>query len=303
MAAGTPAAATSRLKQQAEQIASLLPPLLVAAERIAVTVAQGVHGRRRVGTGDAFWQFRRYQSGDAAATIDWRQSAKRQNYFVRQNEWEAAESVWLWRDESPSMNWRSQWAATTKLERATLLLLAVAALLLRGGERVALLAQDRVPMSGQMALQRLAQSLALPRAELAAPAASLPPAVELPRYAQVVLIGDFLSPLVEVEAAVRGLASSGVKGHILQIIDPAEAALPFHGRARFHGLEGESAYTVSRVETLHDSWERRIARRQADLADIARRASWSFALHHTDRSAQSALLALYGALSGERIGR
>ena len=124
-------AVSAGIRQRAEQLAALLPPLLVEAERIAVTVAQGVHGRRRVGTGDAFWQFRRYQPGDPAQAIDWRQSAKRQSYFIRQNEWEAAESVWLWRDDSPSMAWRSNFGPCEKLERATLLLLATAALLVR----------------------------------------------------------------------------------------------------------------------------------------------------------------------------
>ncbi len=50
----------SRLRQRAEALAATLPPLLVAAERVAATVAQGVHGRRRAGMGESFWQFRRY---------------------------------------------------------------------------------------------------------------------------------------------------------------------------------------------------------------------------------------------------
>src|SRR3546814_17841698 len=61
------------------------PPLLVAAERVAATVEQGVHGRRRVGPGDAFWQFRRYSPGDAISRIDSRQTAKRTHTFIRAN--------------------------------------------------------------------------------------------------------------------------------------------------------------------------------------------------------------------------
>ena len=95
------------LRIRAEQTAAALPPLLVAAERVAATVAQGVHGRRRVGQGEAFWQFRQYQPGDAAARIDWRESAKSQRLYVRETEWEAAQSVWLWRDASASMDYSS----------------------------------------------------------------------------------------------------------------------------------------------------------------------------------------------------
>src|SRR3954451_5604219 len=96
-----------RAQHRSESVAARLPPLLVAAERVAATVAQGVHGRRRVGTGETFWQYRRYEPGDSAARIDWRQSAKTQPVYVRENEWEAAQSVWLWHDRSDSMNWRS----------------------------------------------------------------------------------------------------------------------------------------------------------------------------------------------------
>ncbi len=140
-AAKTQSAHSSR--QRAEQLASVLPPLLVEAERVASTIVQGVHGRRRVGQGEAFWQFRRYQPGDPTSRIDWRQSARGQAVFVRENEWEAAQSVWLWCDASPSMRYSSSRELPEKQARATLLLLATASLLLRGGERIALLGTRR----------------------------------------------------------------------------------------------------------------------------------------------------------------
>ena len=136
-----PAPAES-LRDRAEQAAAVLPPLLVAAERVATTVAQGVHGRRRVGQGETFWQFRQYEQGDAAARIDWRESAKSQRLYVRETEWEAAQSVWLWRDASTSMEYSSAeylggtWP--TKRDRGELMLVALASLLVRGGERLTL---------------------------------------------------------------------------------------------------------------------------------------------------------------------
>ena len=99
--------AAARSARRAESLGARLPPLLVAAERVAATVAQGVHGRRRVGQGDSFWQFRPYAAGDSAARVDWRQTAKSERTYIRENEWEAAQSVWLWPDRSASMAWRS----------------------------------------------------------------------------------------------------------------------------------------------------------------------------------------------------
>jgi len=148
-----------RAQHRSEALAARLPPLLVAAERVAATVAPGVHGRRRVGTGETFWQYRRYQVGDSATMIDWRQSGKTQPVFVRENEWEAAQSVWLWQDASSSMEYRSGPALPTKKDRAELLLMALAVLLVRGGERVALLGSGVPPSGNKVTLNRLAMTL------------------------------------------------------------------------------------------------------------------------------------------------
>jgi uncharacterized protein (DUF58 family) len=284
------------LRQRAEQLASTLPPLQVAAERIASTVTQGVHGRRRVGQGETFWQFRRYEPGDPPNKIDWRKSAKSQPIFVRETEWAAAQSIWLWRDGSSSMRYRSSGDLPEKLAHADLITMALAALLIRGGERVALLGSPRRPSSGQGALNRLAHELLRPADERQ----SLPPILPLPRHANLVLVGDFLSPLPEVDGRVRGYAEEGVNGHILQVIDPAEETLPFAGRVQFEGMEGEGETLMSRVETVRDDYGARFARHNQGLRDLARAAGWSFAHTRTDRPPQSALLSLFLLLADRR---
>lgn len=285
-------------QQRAEQLASTLPPLLVAAERVAMTVAQGVHGRRRVGQGETFWQFRRYQPGDSADDIDWRQTAKTDRIFVRETEWEASESVWLWRDASPSMRWRSSPGLPDKVERAELLTLALAALLIRGGEQVGLLGEGLRPSMGRAALARIAEVMALGSA---ATNRSLPPAdMPLPRYAQVALVSDFLSPLPEIATTVRRIAGRGIKGYLLQILDPAEETLPFTGRTRFVGLENDGEMLVPRVEALRGDYQAALASHVAGLTDIARQVGWTFLTHRTDRPPEATLLALFMALSGAR---
>ena len=290
-------------RQRAEQLAQTLPPLMVQAERVASTVAQGVHGRRRVGAGETFWQFRRYQSGDAAQQIDWRQSAKTQKLFVRENEWEAAQSVWLWRDGSPSMHYQSRMAETAKLERSSLLALALASLLVRGGERVALLGTGERPISGRAAVTRLADHLAQSDREKSGDTApSLPPQERLPRFGQVVLISDFLLPLDQLEEMIMGFAGAGVNGHLLQVLDPAEEDLPFRGRTRFEGMERDGDVIVGRAESLQEEFQEYMSVRRERLIRIARRIGWSAAVHRTDLPPQTALLALYRAISAEGAG-
>ena len=297
-------AAANRIGARAEQLAATLPALLVAAERVAATVVQGVHGRRRVGSGETFWQYRRYQGGDSATALDWRQSAKSQKTFVRENEWEAAQSVWLWRDGSASMDYQSVGvgagtASERKQDRADLLLLALASLLLRGGEHVGLYGQDSIATGGRATLNRLGAHLLDHRTG----EVDLPAPGRLPRLAQLVLFSDFLAPLEEIDSVVRRFANQGARGHLLQILDGAEEDLPFQGRTEFEGLEGEGKILIGRVESLRDDYRLRMAVRREGLNDIARRAGWGFAVHRTDRSPQTALLALYSALSGGLDGQ
>lgn len=299
MASSTLGATTLRAQQRAEGLAATLPPLLVAAERVASTVAQGVHGRRRVGLGETFWQFRRYQPGDSPQMIDWRQSGKSQPVYVRENEWEAAQTVWLWRDRSPSMDYRSANSLPTKRERADLLTLATAVLLVRGGERVGLLNSGQRPDHGKFALNRMAGQMTDPRNAHSPDA--LPQPEPLPRHAQVVLVGDLLSPLPEIHATVSALTGRGVRGHLLQILDPAEETLPYEGRVEFEGFEGEEELLVPRVEAVRQTYLERLRAHQDGLDALARAAGWTYAVHRTDRSPQTALLGLWGALAREAV--
>ena len=182
------------------ELAGTLPALMVAADRVAATVIQGVHGRRRVGQGDAFWQYRPYRDGDSASQIDWRQSARSRHLFVRETEWEAAASVWLWRDASPSMHY----------------------------------------------------------------------------------------------------ASGGVRGHLVQVLDPAEEDLPFDGHVKFEGLEAEGQHTIRRVEGVREAYGARLAAQKEGLHRLTRSTDWTVHLHRTDRSPQTVLLSLYLAMADLR---
>ena len=282
--------------RRAEALAIRLPPLLIAAERVAATVAQGVHGRRRVGQGDSFWQFRRYVAGDPLGRIDWRQSAKSgrpapDGWFVRETEWEAAQTVCLWRDSSASMRWHSRETTIEKRERASLLLLALASLLLRGGERVMLMKDGARPLAGRTALDRLAIDLKLDQAE-----EGVPPRIRLPRHATIVLIGDFLSPLEDIQAVVGALSSLPARGYLLQVLDPAEALLPYDGRIRFRGVEQDGDTLIPRVSGVRDAYMDRLRAQQEGLASICAAAGFGFGVHRTDHPPEAALLTLYTAL-------
>ncbi len=283
----------------AEALGARLPPLLVAADRVASTVAQGVHGRRRVGQGDSFWQFRRFVSGDPLSRIDWRQSAKSgrrppDGWFIRETEWEAAQTVCLWRDTSASMRWRSRQVSVDKRDRANLLLLSLASLLLRGGERVMMMQQDTRPIASRSGLDRLVADLQAANDE-----AGLPPDIPLPRHGSVVLFSDFLSPLEDIQTLIARFAAVPVTGYLMQILDPAETALPYQGRIRFRGTESDGEALIPRAESVRDAYAERLKAQQDGLARICSTAGFGFGVHRTDHAPELALLTLYQALAAK----
>ncbi len=289
----SPDRAGPALRRGAEEAAAPVPELMVEADRIASSVIAGIHGRRRVGRGDTFWQFRQYQPGDSAQSIDWRQTAKSRFAYVRETEWEAAQSVWIWCDASPSMRYRSDAGWPDKQQRAAVLALAVAILLVRGGERIALLGSGLAPDQGRGALDRFTERLVRALEE----DASLPPVEPLPRHARLVILGDLLSPLAEIERTVRDFAAMGVAGHLLQVVDPAELSLPWDGRVRFEGMEEEGGVVIGRVGNIREDYAGAMARHREGLGAIARALGWTVASHVTDQPPQTALLALHAALA------
>ena len=182
--------------------AALIPDLLIEAQRIANTVTNGWHGRRRRGNGDTFWQFRPYDQGESLARVDWRRSARDDHVYVRDQEWEAAHTVWLWADSSPSMLYKSETAQVSKQSRALVLALAMTEVLAKSGERVGWPGVTNV-MSSRVAAERIAAELmaAKPEHDLA-----FPPLVNIKRRSELIVFSDFLEPLDETTARINKAA-------------------------------------------------------------------------------------------------
>ena len=283
------------LRARAEDLAGPLPPLLAAAEHLATTVLLGQHGRRRPGLGDEFWQYRPAMPGDEHRMVDWRRSARSDSHFVREKEWQAAQSVVFWVDAASSMQFASSDTLSSKLEAARVLALAASVLLVRGGERVGLTSLSLPPRSGELQLLRLADILG----EDDATDYGAPETRGLPANSRAVFLSDFLGDIAPVEAALARAADKGVKGAILQILDPQEEAFPFDGRTIFESVGGSVSHETNRARDLRDRYLDHLTTRKHALQDLARATGWQYHCHHTDRPASAALLWLYTAL--ERI--
>ncbi|WP_372836974.1 DUF58 domain-containing protein [Puniceibacterium confluentis] len=282
------------MRQTSEEEAARLPALLARAEKLAGTVLLGEHGRRRAGLGDDFWQYRPLQQGDSLRSIDWRRSGRSDGQYVREREWQIAQSVIVWLDQGASMRFASQKNLPTKLDHARLLTLAASILLVRGGERVGLTGWTLPPRRGREQILRLAEAFTTDAPEDYAE----PEARGMLPHARALFVSDFLADPGPIEAALTKAADRGVRGVLLQVLDPSEEAFPFQGRTIFESIGKSLAHETLKAADLRSRYLDRLAARKARLEHLCRVTGWQYSCHHTNTSAQSALLWVYRAMDG-----
>ncbi len=275
----------------AHALAAQMPRLVLEARRVASTVIHGLHGRRRAGSGENFWQYRRFVSGEPAQNVDWRRSARDDHLYVREREWEASHTIWIWPDRSPSMAFASALAADTKLDRALVVAFALAEVLVQGGERVGMPGLLR-PTASRNVIEKMAEAVLHDTGGRA----SLPPSFAPSPLSEIVVLSDLWAPIAEVETTVAQLSATGASGHVVQIVDPAEESFPYSGRVEFIEPEGAGSVTAGRAETWRNDYQGLIARHRDAIRAATDLRSWSFAIHRTDRPATELLLALHARM-------
>lgn len=285
-----------QLRRRAEAAASRLPPLMARAEHLANTVLLGEHGRRRAGLGDDFWQYRPVQPGDSFRMIDWRRSAKSDAQFVRQKEWQTAQSVSLWIDGAASMSYASNKKLPPKSDRARLLALAISILLIRAGERVGMAGTKLPPKRGDGQIWRLTEALMQDDdTDYGAPEAR----AMIP-YSRALFISDFLGDFEATRFALAKAADRGVRGVLLQVLDPAEEEFPFHGRAIFESMQASISHETRKAGDLRERYVERLSQRKLELRSLARATGWQYECHLTNAPVQRALLWIYRAMERGR---
>lgn len=295
-AAPVPGPLAAKLRQTAEGEASALPPLLVQAQQLAGSVLSGDHGRRRAGMGDDFWQYRPLQQGDSRQMVDHRRSARGDVQFVRERELQIAQTVHLWVDQGASMRFASSSNLPQKIDRARLIALALSILMLRGGERVGLTGGSLPPRRGNQQVLRLAEALSQDQAQDYAP----PEDRAMAPHARALFISDFLGPFEPLEQALSKAADRGVRGVLMQVLDPAEEHFPFVGRTRFESVTGTLSHETLKAASLRERYLERLVERRDALERLCHVAGWNIGQHHSHDSALSALMWLYHAMDRGR---
>ncbi len=282
------------LRARAKAASAGLPALTLSAERLAAALMPGAHGQRRAGPGEDFWQYRPATTGDSARSIDWRRSARSDGQFVRDREAEVPQTASIWISAAAGMEHSGGAGRSSKRDRADLLALALAMALLAGGERVALAGDP--PRPGRAQADRIAQSL------VARPALDAdddaPPAMALRPGQRVVLFDDFLGDPQPVLDYLHRAAGLGIRGALLQVLDPDEQGFPWTGAVLFRSASGALSHDTRDAGGLRDAYLARLAERRELLGDAALNAGWRFASHDTAAAPAQALLWLWSVLEG-----
>ncbi|GEO15517.1 DUF58 domain-containing protein [Microvirga aerophila] len=282
--------------ESALSLAQRMPRLVLEARRVAASLSHGIHGRRRAGVGESFWQFRPFVAGEAAQRIDWRRSGRDDRLYVREREWETAQTIWLWVDRSASMGFASDLAQAPKIERAVVLGLALADCFVEAGERTGMLGLMS-PRASRRIAETMAQTMVAERSSLED---DLPPQAPIAPLHEAILIGDFLTPVSEISTVVEGISSRGARGHLVMIVDPVEETFPFQGQAVLHDLEDGLSLRIGDAISWGNAYRQRIAQHRAQIDELVRRRGWTMTIHRTDRPASEAALRLMTLVSTSR---
>lgn len=284
------------MRHRAEDAAGGLPALMAAAEKAVATLYTGDHRQRKAGSGEKFWQFREYDSSDRPQDIDWRQSAKGDRVFIRQKEWQTAQTILFWAQNDRGMGLRTGHALASKHETAVILSLGLGLLLTRAGERIGPMTEPARAGRSELALQHLGDALCrMPETLSVTP--ELPRAENLPRQSSIILAGDFLQPPDEIDRALGVLAAQSPHGLIFQILDPAEHDLPYNGRVIFRPFDDSRDYSIANVPSIRQAYTARLQNHIETVKALARRHGFGHVLHITRDDPRHALSAAWQILS------
>lgn len=276
------------LRSRAHEEAAALPDLIAHAEKAAKSVLTGDHRQRKPESGEKFWQFREYMPGDRPQDIDWRQSARGDRIFVRQKEWQTAQTSLFWCASGPGMSYSSRTNIPSKRETALVLALSLSILMNRGGEVTGPLQASVRTGRTDLSLQKMGHAL------IETKPSDLPSAdIKIRRDANAVLCGDFLEQPELIERSFTAIASQTENGIVFQVLDPAELTLPFSGNVIFAPPEHGDRHHIISVESVRSAYRKKIEDHLQSLRDICHKLQWPLILHTTDRPVRETLAAVW----------
>ncbi|WP_455480426.1 DUF58 domain-containing protein [Bartonella sp. B12(2025)] len=271
--------------------AANMPDFLLQARLIANTLITGQHSRRQRGNGESFWQFRPYVEGESITRIDWRRSARDEHTYLREHEWEITQTVWLWPDQSASMHYCSHFSKISKGNHSIILTLALAILLARSGENIAI-PNLMPPTMASNVIERMALALANHSDEN-----SFPDFSTVTRFSHAIIMSDFLDYPEKIIQHLNILSTKQVTAHLIEVSDPAEENFPYRGRTEFFDPETKEKHVFGKAENLREHYCKLYKARRQELANFCSRQGWTYHVSKTDKPLTETILHIANRIS------
>ncbi|MDO5705649.1 MAG: hypothetical protein Q4G49_11350, partial [Paracoccus sp. (in: a-proteobacteria)] len=113
-----------------------------------------------------------------------------------------------------------------------------------------------------------------------------------------ILLGDFLTPVQPLLDHIARAAAIGLRGVVMQVLDPDEETFPYDGAVLFRAPGGPGRHDTRDAGGLRDAYLARLAQRRADIGAACAAAGWRFGTHDTAAAPAQALMWLYQMLEG-----
>lgn len=243
-----------------------LAGLKLRAWRLVEGFVAGLHRSPHAGWSVEFAEHREYTPGDDPRYLDWKLLARSDKLHVKRFEDETNLIAYFALDISGGMTYRGADAPLSKLEFGQLLIAALAGLVLRQQDAVALATMDSAVRVVLRPTAEAAQWDAVvnvlehvqptEKTALAAPLAEL--ASRWNRRGVVMLVTDAWDDPAAILAGVARLTAARHDVLLWHVVDEDELQFPFRGPLETVGLEGELPLNID-AEHVRESYRREVA--------------------------------------------
>lgn len=258
---------TQETLQQAHQLANTVDDVMVYASQISQSILHGPYGRKKAGIGEKFWSFKNFQDGDNPRSIDWRQSAKSDDLYIREKEWDVIQKIRFDYYPHDRLSFKDKKQNITKHECSLILMAALSLLLTNQG---CLVSTNDPAISFGRSPHHIAQIVDHYMSNQTDNNSTI-----LQKNIIPVLIDDFMMPIEQIAERYQSYRFSGT-GVMVQILYSEDNSFDFEGRIVFEDFNGHNDQEISKAETIKSAYKKRFDAHQRSLTAFAKQNGLSF---------------------------
>ncbi len=289
---------TPEFLSTARKESSTVPPMRLVAQELASRIA-GPRPRNKAGAGMTLQANTAYDpQRHTPKQVNWRRqgptdSTGKPALMARDMKKEVIYTTYMAFDMSRSMRFQSEDSACNKAQEAGILGMALAYLTVAAGDQFTVLGSDMNMGRRENAVDNMAATLnRMYDREADLPSLSQYKGRPLERGSFAVIFTDAMTDPEALQKKLKQLARTGVKGHVVQVLDPVERDMTFDGNVNFVDLKtGDTHDKIGDVAAIRENYVERFNTHQQELhAAVKGVPGWRITTHYTGETDRAATL-------------